>query len=448
MLASSSGSLKVIGKNISFKEDYNGSFGGFCKVVRAKKTIVPGYLAHFFQSDYYNYSIKRQVQGANINNLKNRDIDDLEIVVPSLTTQTQIATLLRHCEQLIRWREESIALLEEYVRSVFLEMFGDPVSNTKGLTTIPLGKLGKWKSGGTPSRRESAFFNGKIPWVTSGELNDVYISDSKEKITEAAIESSNASLIPIGSLMLGMYDTAALKSSINTKQLACNQAIAFSKLDASKVEVLYVYYAIQIGKESFRRMQRGVRQKNLNLTMIRNLEIPLPSPEDQKVFSGIISKIFSVLTDLHQSLTHLRNLYASHSQRAFRGELDPEKLAKFVAALPSSATLPLHLRPRPEKEAQVQTQTRGNGTPKAAEVIAETTAPHLPSETNWQRLLNEYPIKSEYFKDVVKALDFPAEIAYEDLRDRLFKALEEGSATLQQVFDAETHGPGLKIVRK
>ena len=69
-------------------------------------------------------------------------------------------------------------------------MFGDPVANNKGLPKIKLGDLGKWQSGGTPSRKNSAYFEGDIPWLSSGELEEMYISDSKEHISQEAVNES------------------------------------------------------------------------------------------------------------------------------------------------------------------------------------------------------------------------------------------------------------------
>lgn len=109
--------------------------------------------------------------------------------------------------------------------------------------------FGQWHSGGTPSRSISFYYGGSIPWYSSGELNNLFISVSKEHITNQALQESAAKLIEPGSLLLGMYDTAALKSSIAQISCSCNQAIAFSKFDDKILNVFYAYYTIQFGKE-------------------------------------------------------------------------------------------------------------------------------------------------------------------------------------------------------
>lgn len=176
-------------------------------------------------------------------------------------------------------------------KSRFIELFGDPVSNKKGLPKVKLGEIGDWKTGGTPSRSNNEYYNGTIPWLSSGELNNIYCFDSIEKITETAIKESSAKIIPIGSLLLGMYDTAALKSTINMIECSCNQAIAYANLNENLVNTVYVYYCIQIGKEFYKSQQRGVRQKNLNLSMVKGLEILLPDLAPQNQFADFVKQV-------------------------------------------------------------------------------------------------------------------------------------------------------------
>ena len=178
-----------------------------------------------------------------------------------------------------------------------------------------------WSSGGTPSRTEPSYFKGEIPWYTSGELNAVYIEDSIERISELALDKSSAKLIPIGSLLVGMYDTAAFKSSITTVPSACNQAIAFGQLNSNLVNTLYIYYCIQLSKDSLKKMQRGVRQKNLNLSMIKSISIPFPDIKLQNKFSEISTKLMIQRGTLEQSSDNLDSLFKSLQDQAFSGNL-------------------------------------------------------------------------------------------------------------------------------
>jgi type I restriction enzyme S subunit len=181
--------------------------------------------------------------------------------------------------------------------------------------------LGDWHSGGTPPRGSGHYFEGDIPWFSSGELESMYVSDSSEHISESAVRETSAKLVPAGALMLGMYDTAALKSSIAMNACSCNQAIAFASIRSDRALTEYVYFAVQVGREDFRRLQRGVRQKNLNLSMVREIRIPAPTLALQQTFATRIQAIEALKATHHTALAQLDALFASLQQRAFAGEL-------------------------------------------------------------------------------------------------------------------------------
>lgn len=275
---------------------------------------------------YYLYGnlhlLERGFKGAGLRNISPKYIENLDIPILPIETQNKIVAILDKARTLITKREESISMLDELLRATFLDMFGDPSQSNKVSKRVSLGELGEWKSGGTPSRANQDYFKGNIPWVTSGELNDMFISDAKEKISKKALDNSNAKIIENGSLLLGMYDTAALKSSITTKELACNQAIAYARLDDTTCDTKFVYYNIQLGKDFFKSQQRGVRQQNLNLSMIKGIKILYPSLSQQKTFSKIVEKIYSQKQAFTSNQEQLLSLSKSIIQRVFDGRLN------------------------------------------------------------------------------------------------------------------------------
>ncbi|MHB1105019.1 MAG: restriction endonuclease subunit S [Lutibacter sp.] len=248
-------------------------------------------------------------------------VKKIKIPLPPLEIQKRIAQIL---DDAVALKDKTAQLIKEYdllAQSIFLDMFGDPISNSKGLEIRKLGDLGKWQSGGTPSRKIKEYYNGDIPWLSSGELNEMYISDSKEHITEKALKFSSTKLVPKGSLLLGMYDTAALKSTINTRDLACNQAIAFGVLNPKLINIVYAYKIIQLGKDHYRRLQRGARQKNLNLSMVKGIKILYPSLELQNQFVEKITLIEQQKELAKQELKESEDLFNCLLQKAFKGEL-------------------------------------------------------------------------------------------------------------------------------
>ncbi|WP_173270605.1 restriction endonuclease subunit S [Streptococcus sp. 202] len=247
------------------------------------------YLYYFFKARKNYLNILGR--GATFKEISKSIVSDIEIFLPTYDIQRKQVKVLKKIDKLIYTRKEQLIEFEYLVKSRFNEMFGDPVLNEMGWDKHALKEFGIWKSGGTPKRNEEEFFRGNIPWITSGELEHKYIEDSFEKITEKAIECSSAKIIEKGSLLLGMYDTAGLKSSINTKVISCNQAIAFAKLDDKITNTIYVYYVIQNLRSMLLNQQRGVRQKNFNLSMIKNISIPLPPLALQNEFADFVAQV-------------------------------------------------------------------------------------------------------------------------------------------------------------
>jgi type I restriction enzyme S subunit len=252
-------------------------------------------------------------------NINQEIIRELDIPLPPLTEQKRIASLLARADRLRQLRRTAHDLGDALLQSVFLEMFGDPYRNEKKWKKKNLGALAKWRSGGTPSRENPEYFQGDVPWLSSGELEQMYTYSSNEHISEYALKKSNATKIEIGSLLLGMYDTAALKSTINQVVCACNQAIAYAKFDESKINTVFVYWAIQVGKEDYRRLQRGVRQKNLNLSMIQEISIPVPPLSLQEEFAGVVARVESLRGRMGESTRQVEGLFESLLAQSFDG---------------------------------------------------------------------------------------------------------------------------------
>lgn len=278
---------------------------------------------YFFMSDYVKI-LRNQSIGGVIKYIKLENLTEAKIPLLSLSEQINIVDLLNNAERLIEIRNKQIQAYDNLIESLFFEMFGNPNYEYNRFNMTKLGDLGTWKSGGTPKRSNKNYFTGDIPWVTSGELNDIFIHDSFEHINEEAIENSSTKLVPIGSLLLGMYDSAGLKSSISSKVLTTNQAIAFSKLDDDICNTIFVYFCIQLMRDKLLKKQRGVRQKNFNLSMIKEISIPIPPIEMQNKFADYVVKLEEEKKKLRASLDELEILFDALMEDAFSGNLFKE----------------------------------------------------------------------------------------------------------------------------
>lgn len=178
-----------------------------------------------------------------------------------------------------------------------------------------LGEIAEVQSGGTPLVSKRDNWGGDIPWYSSGELNDTFTSNPERRITERGLEGSNAKLFPKGSLLIGMYDTAALKMSILDRDAAFNQAIAGVKPN-SKIDLVFILNAINAKKESLLGQRRGVRQKNLSLAKIKDIEVDLPLLPEQQRIVGVLDEAFEAIAiakaNAEKNRQNARAIFESH----------------------------------------------------------------------------------------------------------------------------------------
>lgn len=322
LIAASSGSLSVVGKAARALDDFNGGFGAFCKVLRPNAKVDPAYFANYFFTSEYRRKISSVAAGANINNLRNSDIDDLEIPLPPLAEQKRIAAILDKADAIRRKRQQAIELADEFLRSVFLDMFGDPVTNPKGWNVSNIGALCSVLTGSTPSRQENSYFSGSIPWVKTTEVDGYIIKETEEYITEEGIRNSNCKLNPIGSIVLAMYGQGKTRGKVGILgiEAATNQACAVIH-PSTNINMGYLYNYLKLSYETLRALGQGAGQPNLNLSIVKNFSVLMPPIELQREFAKRVEKVEALKAKLKASQLQAEEQFKALSQRAFAGEL-------------------------------------------------------------------------------------------------------------------------------
>ena len=247
------------------------------------------------EMDYLYYCLKHYnfnnvISGSAQPQITRQGMDKIYISIYGHDEQKKIIEKLKKVENIINLRKQEIQLLDDFIKARFVEIFGDPIYNTNNLQMKYLSELGDWASGGTPSRNESKYFEGNINWYSAGELNTLFLDGSVEKITEKAIENSSTKLFKEGSMLIGMYDTAAFKMGILKEASASNQACACITPN-EKINIIWLYFELQMMKKYFLSQRRGVRQKNLNLGMIKSFEVPVADRILQDEFATFVHQV-------------------------------------------------------------------------------------------------------------------------------------------------------------
>ena len=138
LICASSGSKNLVGKAANIRFDMECTFGAFCKVVRPKEGF-SDYLSVYFQSPIYRRKISEVAIGANINNIRNEHIDELDIPVFSNDEQASIVKKMYLIQEVISNRKAELEKLDNLIKARFVELFGNPIKNEKYWDTFRLG---------------------------------------------------------------------------------------------------------------------------------------------------------------------------------------------------------------------------------------------------------------------------------------------------------------------
>jgi type I restriction enzyme S subunit len=322
VMCMSSGSPQVVGKSAIVDKPFNGSLGAFCSIIRTKRVEQRPYVAYWLKSEDFMQWRDDQARGVNIQNLRASQLKNIRIPLPPLDEQKRIAAILSKADRLRRLRRYARELSDGYLGSVFLEMFGDPVSNPMGWDTPNIGSLAVVKTGGTPSRTNRAFYGGQVPWVKTTEVVGSVIYYTEETLTKQGLEASNCEIFPVGTILVAMYGQGLTRGRSAKLGIpaATNQACA-AVLPSPKIDTDYLWSYLKLSYRRLRDLGRGGNQPNLNLSMVKTFAVPLPPHTLQRNFTQIVQRFERLRAQQREAERQAEHLFGSLLGRAFRGEI-------------------------------------------------------------------------------------------------------------------------------
>lgn len=173
---------------------------------------------------------------------------------------------------------------------------------------VKLGDICTIQSGGTPSRSNKEYWeNGTIPWVKISDFSEKYLAHTCEKITQEGLNNSSAKIFPKGTILYTIFATLG-ETCILDIDAATNQAIAGLKINDDSVSLDYLYYYLLSKKEYVNEIGRGVAQNNINMKILREMEILIPSMDEQKRVTETLNKVYSLISLRKEQLAKLDQL--------------------------------------------------------------------------------------------------------------------------------------------
>lgn len=304
--------------------------------------LVSKYLYYF--CCYFNF--KALDKSTTIPSLAKRDLENIEMNVPPLDEQSRIVTRIEELfseldkavgtlkttkEQLEVYRQavlkaafegkytkwwrknHNVSANEEYCElrkenQVFKDTSGDENELSLNIPDewmkVRLGEIFDVEVGATPSRQHAEYWNGSIPWVSSGEVRFTTINKTREMITDIGLKNASTNLQPIGTVLLAMIGEGKTRgqSAILNIPAAHNQNTAAILVSKTLCQPKYIYYFLQLNYENTRRVGSGNNQKALNKERVRAIRVPFAPIAEQSIIVKEIEKRLSICENIEQTV--------------------------------------------------------------------------------------------------------------------------------------------------
>ena len=278
--------------------------------------------------NYFKYSLGKALNdmecylhGATMKHVNRKEFLSTKIYVPPLEEQRRIAAILDKADGVRRKRKEAIRLTDELLKSTFLEMFGDPVTIPKGWEVSPFGSLGKLDRGKSKHRprNDPSLLGGKYPLIQTGDVANSKGVIKKYTQTYSDKGLAQSRMWPAGTLCITIAANIAQTGILTFDSCFPDSIVGFKP--NNRVTTEYIQAWLGFLQPRLEDLAPQSAQKNINLQMLRELDVPVPPVDLQSKFSEFVKRIGNNSRNYEKSEAVIDNLFNSLLQKAFRGEL-------------------------------------------------------------------------------------------------------------------------------
>lgn len=293
-------------------------------MLRAKQELIlPKYLYYVLNSKQFRIQLpKITKKSVNQASMTVTDIGNINLLIEDdIEQQQKIVDILDKADEIRTKKRLANDKLDEFLKSTFIDMFGDPIRNDKDWNRYKMESLMTIKRGGSPRPIEK-FLGGEYHWIKIGDAtknSSIYIYNTKEKIIKEGLNKTT--FLPKGSLIfancgvsLGFARILKIDGCIHDGWLS------FSDIDES-LNKIFLLKTLNHITDYFRKIAPDGTQPNLNTYIMKNFEVIVPPIELQNKFAKIVEKVEAQKQKNELVIEQMDNLFNSLSQRAFKGDM-------------------------------------------------------------------------------------------------------------------------------
>ena len=279
------------------------------------------FLFNLLNSDYFEQQCIAASKGVAQKNMSTEWLKEYEIPMFSLEQQKLIAAVLDQVSELIALRKEQLAKLDQLVKSRFIELFGDPVTNSMGWNTDTVNNLCQdIYGGGTPSKVHPEYYeNGDIPWVSSKDMKTDILYDSQIKINQLGVDNSTAKMVPVNSVIMVIRSGIlkhTLPVAINAVPITVNQDLKVF-VPSQRITSLFLMYLFKMLEKDILSGVRAVTADNIEFNSLKERMIIVPPIDLQLEFVTFVEQTDKSKFEIQKSLEKLETLKKALMQKYF-----------------------------------------------------------------------------------------------------------------------------------
>lgn len=284
----------------------------------------PRYLFRFLSSSLGKRELLKDFRGATVGGISRDILTKVMVPIPSsIKEQGWIADILGKAADIKVKRSAVISDAEEYLRSAFFQLFGDPVVNVVGWPEMPLAEIAAVTTGNTPSREVSAYYGDHIEWIKSDNINTPshFLTKATEGLSEAGLRVGRS--VPAGSTLITCI--AGSPSCIGNAALADRPVSFNQQINAltpkSGIEPEFIYATTLFSKARIQAASTNGMKGMVSKGALEQVRFILPPPDQREKFVAIFRKVMALTAKLESAASEASLLYGSLAQRAFQGQL-------------------------------------------------------------------------------------------------------------------------------
>lgn len=302
---------------INISKPFSWINGNAMSLDNVSNDVIEKYLYYYLK----NRGLRDVISGSAQPQITIQNLSKIKVLCPNIEEQQRIVNILDKAQEIRTKKKLANEKLDEFLKSTFIDIFGDPVINSKQLPKVKLSDMGTLARGKSKHRPRNApeLLNGPYPLIQTGDVanSGLYLKTYNQTYSEMGLKQSK--MWKAGTLCITIAANIAKTSILTFDACFPDSIVGFTNSD--KCSIHYIQFWLMFLQAVLEAEAPQSAQKNINLEILNSLELPYPPIEQQNQFAQIVQKVEAQKEKNQKVIEQMDNLFNSLMQQAFNSSL-------------------------------------------------------------------------------------------------------------------------------